>query len=127
MVGSGTKGAALGWLTLGGDATVHRFTDRGTGRLRAGGIGNKGGIGVGPPDVPRLVVLGRDVPALKLNVGVPALDTGNNGIARTVVPGQTSGFRRRIKETPPCPGAVAYIIGDVVLNPCPIGKEADEF
>ncbi|KAL2653829.1 hypothetical protein R1flu_021957 [Riccia fluitans] len=76
-LGSGTKDATPGWLTLGGDAAARLYTDQDTGRLRTGGVGNKGGIGIGPSEVTRWVVLGRDVSAPKLNVGVPTLDTGN--------------------------------------------------
>ncbi|KAL2634568.1 hypothetical protein R1flu_006047 [Riccia fluitans] len=88
IFGIGTKGAALGWLTFGGDATAHRFTEWVTGLLRAGGVGNNDGIGVKPLDAPRFVIPGRDVPAPKLNVGVPTLDTRNRGTTGTVVLGK---------------------------------------
>ncbi|KAL2624316.1 hypothetical protein R1flu_008561 [Riccia fluitans] len=92
MLINGMKGAALGWLSLGRDAIAHRFTERVTGLLRTYGVGNKGGIGIGPPEVPRLVVLGREVFAPKLNVGVPAVDIGNKGTAGTVVPDKLVAF-----------------------------------
>ncbi|KAL2624022.1 hypothetical protein R1flu_008267 [Riccia fluitans] len=49
---------------------------------------NNYGIGVGPPEAPRLVLLVRDVPAPKLKVGVPTVITRNSGIAKTIIPGK---------------------------------------
>ncbi|KAL2623707.1 hypothetical protein R1flu_003912 [Riccia fluitans] len=85
MLDNGTKGTALGWHTLGGDAAARRFTEQVIGLLRTYGVGNKGGIGVGPLEVRGLVVLGREVPAPKLNVGVLAVDTRNKGTTGIVV------------------------------------------
>ncbi|KAL2630525.1 hypothetical protein R1flu_015211 [Riccia fluitans] len=86
MFGIGTKGAAFGWPIFGGDIAARLFIERVTDLLRVGGVGNNDGIGVGSPIAPRLVIPGRAVPAPKLNVKIPTLDTRNKDTIGIVVP-----------------------------------------